>query len=252
MTALLPWERLGSKVCNRHLERLAVVYVRQSTRQQVLDHGESTRLQYGLVERAVALGWQISRVLVIDEDLGKSGPARPAGRGSSGWSPRSPWGMWGWCWASRCRCWPTPTASTTRWSSTTGCCWGREGTMSEAELHLPEAADAGRQAGQGTAGGAGDRAADRLCAPPLRRGDPGPRRAGPNRGAAGVRQVRRARHAARGAAFDSREIAGRRQWSGGLDGVSRGIGRRRIGREGAGIGRHGPWPSRASSLPASA
>jgi DNA invertase Pin-like site-specific DNA recombinase len=73
MTALLPWERLGSKVGERHLERLAVVYVRQSTRQQVADHGESTRLQYGLVERAVTLGWQASRVLVIDEDLGKSG-----------------------------------------------------------------------------------------------------------------------------------------------------------------------------------
>src|SRR6266705_607006 len=79
MTALLGWERLGSKVGDRHLERLAVVYVRQSTRQQVLDHGESTRLQYGLVERAVGLGWQASRVLVIDEDLGKSG-ASAAGR----------------------------------------------------------------------------------------------------------------------------------------------------------------------------
>jgi DNA invertase Pin-like site-specific DNA recombinase len=79
MTALLAWERLGSKVCDRHLARLAVVYVRQSTRQQVADHGESTRLQYGLVERAVALGWQTSRVLVIDEDLGKSG-ASAAGR----------------------------------------------------------------------------------------------------------------------------------------------------------------------------
>jgi DNA invertase Pin-like site-specific DNA recombinase len=79
MTAVLPWERLGSKVGDRQLERLAVVYVRQSTRQQVLDHGESTRLQYGLVERAVGLGWQTSRVLVIDDDLGKSG-ASAAGR----------------------------------------------------------------------------------------------------------------------------------------------------------------------------
>jgi DNA invertase Pin-like site-specific DNA recombinase len=79
MTALLAWERLGSKVCDRHLERLAVVYVRQSTRQQVADHGESTRLQYGLVERAVALGWPTPRVLVIDEDLGKSGSSA-AGR----------------------------------------------------------------------------------------------------------------------------------------------------------------------------
>ena len=47
MTALLPWERLGGKIADRHLERLAVVYVRQSTRQQVAHHGESTRLQYG-------------------------------------------------------------------------------------------------------------------------------------------------------------------------------------------------------------
>jgi DNA invertase Pin-like site-specific DNA recombinase len=79
MTALLGWERLGGKVGDRHLERLAVVYVRQSTRQQVADHSESTRLQYGLVERAVGLGWQASRVLVIDEDLGKSGSSA-AGR----------------------------------------------------------------------------------------------------------------------------------------------------------------------------
>jgi DNA invertase Pin-like site-specific DNA recombinase len=79
MTALVPWERLGGKVDERHLERLAVVYVRQSTRQQVLDHGESTRLQYGLVQRAVGLGWPASRVLVIDEDQGKSG-ASVAGR----------------------------------------------------------------------------------------------------------------------------------------------------------------------------
>ena len=79
MTAVLAWERLGSKVCDRHLARLAVVYVRQSTRQQVADHSESTRLQYGLVERAVALGWPTARVLVIDDDLGKSGSSA-AGR----------------------------------------------------------------------------------------------------------------------------------------------------------------------------
>ena len=56
-----------------HRERLAVVYVRQSTVQQVLEHQESTRLQYGLVSRAQALGWAAERILVIDDDLGKSG-----------------------------------------------------------------------------------------------------------------------------------------------------------------------------------
>ena len=48
------------------------VYVRQSTTAQVHDHQESTRLQYGLAERAVTLGWAPSRVVVIDEDLGHS------------------------------------------------------------------------------------------------------------------------------------------------------------------------------------
>jgi len=56
-----------------HRERLAVIYVRQSTPQQVLNHQESTRLQYGLVSRAQALGWEASRILVIDDDQGKSG-----------------------------------------------------------------------------------------------------------------------------------------------------------------------------------
>ena len=54
-------------------------YVRQSSRQQVADHGESTRLQYGLTGRAAALGWPESRVMVIDQDLGRSA-ANAAGR----------------------------------------------------------------------------------------------------------------------------------------------------------------------------
>ena len=49
-----------------------MIYVRQSSKQQVLEHTESTRLQYALVERAVTLGWARSRVLVIDDDLGVS------------------------------------------------------------------------------------------------------------------------------------------------------------------------------------
>ncbi len=68
-----PWSSDDGKLRPRHLERLAVVYVRQSTMQQVLDHQESTRLPYGLVQRAVALGWSEARVVVIDEDVGQSG-----------------------------------------------------------------------------------------------------------------------------------------------------------------------------------
>src|SRR5205085_12492865 len=63
----------AEKIRAFHRQRLAVVYVRQSTVQQVLDHQESTRLQYGLVSRAQALGWAADRILVIDEELGKSG-----------------------------------------------------------------------------------------------------------------------------------------------------------------------------------
>jgi DNA invertase Pin-like site-specific DNA recombinase len=72
VTARLPWERLEGKVQPWHRDRLAAVYVRQSTAAQVHDHTESTRLQYGLAERAVALGWAPSRVMVIDDDLGHS------------------------------------------------------------------------------------------------------------------------------------------------------------------------------------
>jgi DNA invertase Pin-like site-specific DNA recombinase len=61
------------KISRHHRERLAVIYVRQSTLQQVERHQESTRLQYGLVERALQLGWAKEQILVIDEDLGRSG-----------------------------------------------------------------------------------------------------------------------------------------------------------------------------------
>jgi DNA invertase Pin-like site-specific DNA recombinase len=82
MTALMPWETFSAgKVTSRQLERLAVIYIRQSSRQQVLDHQESTRLQYALVDRAVTLGWAADRVMVIDEDLGRSGASSAARTG---------------------------------------------------------------------------------------------------------------------------------------------------------------------------
>src|SRR5690349_20338352 len=69
---MLPHEHGDGKIQGWHRDRLAVIYVRQSSRQQVAGHGESTRLQYGLTGRAAALGWPASRVMVIDEDLGRS------------------------------------------------------------------------------------------------------------------------------------------------------------------------------------
>lgn len=64
---------VASKLHEYHLQRLAIVYVRQSHPQQVVAHGESTARQYALVDRAVALGWARDRVVVIDADQGQSG-----------------------------------------------------------------------------------------------------------------------------------------------------------------------------------
>lgn len=66
------------KIKSWHLERSAIVYVRQSTPQQVAEHRESTARQYNLVDRAVDLGWPRQHVEVIDEDLGKSGQSAEA------------------------------------------------------------------------------------------------------------------------------------------------------------------------------
>jgi DNA invertase Pin-like site-specific DNA recombinase len=56
-----------------HLDRVAIVYIRQSDPQQPVKHPESTARQYALVDRAVALGWPRERVKVIDDDQGKTG-----------------------------------------------------------------------------------------------------------------------------------------------------------------------------------
>ncbi|MBX9623578.1 MAG: recombinase family protein [Gemmataceae bacterium] len=65
--------RRPAKIRDRHLDRLAVVYVRQSSPHQVLDHRESRERQYALAGHAAGLGWPADRVLVIDEDQGQSG-----------------------------------------------------------------------------------------------------------------------------------------------------------------------------------
>jgi Resolvase, N terminal domain len=66
-----------SKITSEHLARQAVVYIRQSTADQVANNLESKRRQYGLADRARHLGW--SDVAIIDDDLGRSGGgvARP-------------------------------------------------------------------------------------------------------------------------------------------------------------------------------
>ena len=61
------------KVNACHLKRNAYLYVRQSTIRQVLENTESTKRQYALRQRAIALGWAAEQIIVIDNDLGQSG-----------------------------------------------------------------------------------------------------------------------------------------------------------------------------------
>jgi DNA invertase Pin-like site-specific DNA recombinase/transposase-like protein len=65
--------RSVSKIGDRHLDRLAMVYVRQSSPQQVLENRESRERQYALAQFAQRLGWPAERVVVVDEDQGQSG-----------------------------------------------------------------------------------------------------------------------------------------------------------------------------------
>ncbi|MEU9283057.1 recombinase family protein [Streptomyces sp. NPDC048341] len=61
------------KIRSSHLERQAVIYLRQSTLVQVRENTESTQRQYGMADEAVRLGWARVDVAVIDADLGTSG-----------------------------------------------------------------------------------------------------------------------------------------------------------------------------------
>lgn len=94
-----------ASITTGHRAKAAYVYVRQSSVNQVNRHSETTDRQYGLVERAVRLGWPRDRVMGIDDDLGKSGAASDErhgfqrliaeiGLGHAGWS--SAWMPRGW------------------------------------------------------------------------------------------------------------------------------------------------------------
>jgi len=64
---------ISPKLKDYHLTRQAVVYIRQSSPQQIVEHRESTARQYALAERAKLLGWPSDRVIVVDDDQGQSG-----------------------------------------------------------------------------------------------------------------------------------------------------------------------------------
>lgn len=60
-------------VKTQHLERKAIIYIRQSSTHQVLTNQESLRLQYALKQRAMDLGWHEKSIEIIDSDLGLTG-----------------------------------------------------------------------------------------------------------------------------------------------------------------------------------
>jgi DNA invertase Pin-like site-specific DNA recombinase len=70
-----------AKVRDHHLDRKAIVYVRQSSPQQVAEHKESTARQYALADVAVALGWPRDRVAVVDADQGRTAETVEGRRG---------------------------------------------------------------------------------------------------------------------------------------------------------------------------
>jgi hypothetical protein len=133
-----------TKITSSHRDRLAVIYLRQSSMAQVREHTESTTRQYGLAEQAVRLGWDrrdggdrhrpggfvgsgVVRAgfaeLVSRVCSGRVGAI--FGSGSLGWPAHN---------AEVARLmefaaitetrWSTPMAFTIRAMSTTGCCWG--------------------------------------------------------------------------------------------------------------------------------
>ena len=71
----------SAKVRDHHLDRKAIVYVRQSSPQQVAEHKESTARQYALADVAVALGWPRDRVEIVDADQGRTGQTVEGRRG---------------------------------------------------------------------------------------------------------------------------------------------------------------------------
>ena len=62
-----------SKISDRHLSRMACVYIRQSTMAQVRFNQESTERQYNLASKAQSLGWNPEQIRILDRDLGQSG-----------------------------------------------------------------------------------------------------------------------------------------------------------------------------------
>ena len=98
------------KIRGDHLDRPALIYVRQSTPFQVRENTASTARQYDLAHRASDLGWSEHAIQVIDQDQGLSGASPPIATASTSSSPRSGWARPGPSSAWKPRAWHAPAA----------------------------------------------------------------------------------------------------------------------------------------------
>jgi DNA invertase Pin-like site-specific DNA recombinase len=106
------------KVTAGYLKRNAYLYIRQSTIRQVFENTESTKRQYALRERAVALGWPLDRIVVIDSDLGPSGASAADREGFQELGTEVSMGAPASCSGWRFRGWrETPPTGTVFWKS---------------------------------------------------------------------------------------------------------------------------------------
>lgn len=90
-----------TKITPAHRERLAYVYVRQSSAAQVRVNTESLERQYELTGRATELGWDPTRIVVVDDDLRRSGADSTAREGFKALVAAVGLAKVGWCWVSR-------------------------------------------------------------------------------------------------------------------------------------------------------
>ena len=108
------------KITGSHLERLAVVYLRQSSPAQVRLNTRSTERQYALADEAARLGWERERIVVVDGDLGISGRGATRARATRRWSGGCAWGRSARCSVWRFRGWGAPTRTITGCLSSAG------------------------------------------------------------------------------------------------------------------------------------
>jgi DNA invertase Pin-like site-specific DNA recombinase len=73
---------LEQKITSSHLQRLALIYLRQSSPRQLRENFRSTERQYALSDEAVRLGWDQEQVVTVDSDLGVSGRFSTKARGA--------------------------------------------------------------------------------------------------------------------------------------------------------------------------